>query len=100
MVKFKGKYEDSSKLFDLDNQVGGWLLVPHPPGPPVTSAAAVVSDSYASCQHPTSSTCQVPLFFCFMALDIPSTEIAQKHGRTYDLRSGGNINQEGILVGG
>lgn len=80
--------------------VGGWLLVPHPPGPPVTSAAAVVSDSSASCQHPTSSTCQVPLFFCFMALDILSTEIAQKRGRTYDLRSGGNIHQGGILVGG
>lgn len=61
-------------------------------------AATVVNNFCASYLHPTSSICWVPLLFCLIALEVLSTEIAQKHGRIYDLRGGGNIHRERMQV--
>lgn len=87
-MESKGKFEDSSRLYDFDKGVGGWCPVPHAPSPPVIAAAVVVNSSCARCQHPTSSTCGMPLLFCLMTLEIPSTEIAQKCDRIYDVGGG------------
>ena len=68
-------------------QLGGWVAPEShiPWAAPVISAAAVRNNGHLSYQHPTSRTCWVPLLLCVLALEIPSTEIAQKCGRIYDL---------------
>ena len=75
----------------MTGQPGGEWVVPSStsPCPPATWAAAVVSASCACCQPPPSRTSWMPLFFCLMTVELPSTEIAQKWRDIYDVRGEG-----------